>query len=391
MYKKKTVLFYVSFLGLGGVAVALKNLIHELEASGFECKIMLPYESLIDAPYQFDVVPKKYLVATAWKKPIRSNIFRQILKLLNILSGWRFFFMGVPKIEHDIFVVYQALGSEHWSRYSSKPSFGWSHGLASKGSGFQGMLTRWDKKNSLSKFTRLIAVSHNVAENWKALYQMRTLPEVVFNFFNVDQMIKDGSLPQGDIKPSNRAQLIFLGRLFREKGLLRLLKCLDKLLHDYRIHFDLWVVGRGKEEMRLREFLSKSSIADNVHFLGYKANPYPYLRAADMLAVPSYEEGFGMVIWEALLQECPVMATDAGGCAQALNNGKWGMVVKNEDSAIYDGLKRFFADKTVVYPHEDFDCIKNCIKKINDTNKQMLVEMFSSSVGLMKALKRGCN
>ena len=383
MNNKKTVLFYVSFLGLGGVAVALKSLIHQLEASGFECKIMLPYENLIDVPYQFDVVPKKYLAATAWGKPIRSNILRQILKLLNILSGWRFFFMGVPKVDHDIFVVYQVLGSEHWSRYSSKPSLGWIHGLTSSGCGFQGILTRWDIKKSLNTFTRLIAVSRNVAENWKALYRLRTSPEVILNLFNVDQMIKDGSLPQDDIKPSARKQLVFLGRIFPEKGLLRLLICLHKLVNDCNIEFDLWVIGIGKkvEERRVRDFVASANLAYKVHFLGYKSNPYPYLKAADLLVVPSLEEGFGLVIWEALLQRCPVMATDAGGCAQALNNGKWGMIVKNDDNAIYEGLRRFFADKSVVHPCVDFDNIQGCIKEINDSNKIAITELFTSVIG----------
>ena len=72
-------------------------------------------------------------------------------------------------------------------------------------------------------------------------------------------------------------------------------------------------------------------INDIIHFAGrveQKDLPF-YYSAADVLVVSSYHESFGLVALEALACGTPVVATDVGGMKRIIDEGKTGVVIKN--------------------------------------------------------------
>ena len=66
----------------------------------------------------------------------------------------------------------------------------------------------------------------------------------------------------------------------------------------------LVVIGDGPDAGRLREEARTLGVADRVHFVGH-AHPAPYLAAADVFALPSLIESFGMVYAEAMHMGLP--------------------------------------------------------------------------------------
>ncbi|WP_348770077.1 glycosyltransferase family 4 protein [Arthrobacter sp. E3] len=101
----------------------------------------------------------------------------------------------------------------------------------------------------------------------------------------------------------------------------------------------------------LREQLKQSEIADRVHFTGAleAAELSARYAAADVLALASRSETYGMVVTEALARGIPVIATDVGGIPEAMGRGASGvvpglLVPPDDPGALAAALRRWFGD-----------------------------------------------
>lgn len=96
---------------------------------------------------------------------------------------------------------------------------------------------------------------------------------------------------------------------------------------------------------RLREEIAAAGLEDRVSLLGERSDVPAVLRALDVLLVPSWEEPFGRVVLEGMAMGVPVVATDAGGPAEILSDGRDGLLVPPCDPAAWTAaLERLAAD-----------------------------------------------
>jgi len=134
--------------------------------------------------------------------------------------------------------------------------------------------------------------------------------------------------------------LLFVGRLVEKKGLQYLIEALP-IIQDYFPRATLHVVGDGPEKIELENQTRRLAVARYVRFygaLGQEKLP-EYYQMADVVVFPSViakdgdQEGFGLVLVEALGCECPVVVTDLSAMQDIIENGKTGIVVpqKNVD------------------------------------------------------------
>jgi glycosyltransferase involved in cell wall biosynthesis len=129
--------------------------------------------------------------------------------------------------------------------------------------------------------------------------------------------------------------MIFACRqLFPRKGIRFLLEAAAQLKSRFP---DLKVVlaGDGFERPELARLAADLGIAQDVTFLGWVPNTDlpPYYRAAAVSVIPSLEEGFGIPAAEAMGCEVAVVASDAGGLPEVVEDGVTGLVVPRGDSA----------------------------------------------------------
>jgi glycosyltransferase involved in cell wall biosynthesis len=99
------------------------------------------------------------------------------------------------------------------------------------------------------------------------------------------------------------------------------------------------LAGDGFERPELVQLADQLGIAADVTFLGWVPNSDlpPYYRAAAVSVIPSLEEGFGIPAAEAMGCEVPVVASDAGGLPEVVEDGVTGLVVPRGDA---DALAR---------------------------------------------------
>jgi glycosyltransferase involved in cell wall biosynthesis len=135
-------------------------------------------------------------------------------------------------------------------------------------------------------------------------------------------------------------------QLFPRKGIRFLLEAAAQLKPRFP---DLKIVlaGDGFERPELTQLAANLGIGADVTFLGWVPNAElpPYYRSAAVSVIPSLEEGFGIPAAEAMGCEVPVVASDAGGLPEVVENGVTGLVVPRGDSAaLADAIGSLLAD-----------------------------------------------
>lgn len=83
-----------------------------------------------------------------------------------------------------------------------------------------------------------------------------------------------------------------------------------KKLKEVGISFEWWFIGGVTNDWDYQGFVKKNGLEDNVKFLGVKANPYPYLKRADLYVHLSKFEGKSIALDEVKVLCKPVVVTN---------------------------------------------------------------------------------
>lgn len=133
-----------------------------------------------------------------------------------------------------------------------------------------------------------------------------------------------------DIAPSEVVFLV-LGRLHHEKGADIFLQALGILAGCGAEGWRAVVVGDGPEREALSRLAVDLGVKERVFFAGERRRVGPWIEAADILILPSREEGLPVAPLEAMSRGKPVVATEVGGTPEAVRHGETGLLVPAED------------------------------------------------------------
>ncbi len=122
---------------------------------------------------------------------------------------------------------------------------------------------------------------------------------------------------------------MFIGSGFRTKGLARAITALAGLPIDLQQRSSLIVVGHDDDEKQYRKQADRSSVSQQVLFLGGRSRQeIPKLLAAgDLMVHPAHNENTGTVLLEAIAAGLPVLATDVCGYAHHIKAAEAGIVL----------------------------------------------------------------
>ncbi|OOE38225.1 glycosyltransferase family 4 protein [Salinivibrio kushneri] len=98
-----------------------------------------------------------------------------------------------------------------------------------------------------------------------------------------------------------------------------------RLLADTSPDIQFCLLGDGKERASLE---AQAQGITNVHFMGKQTNMGDWFAAADLLIHPSYTEGLGSVILEAMAAGLPVIGARAGGIPDIIEHGATGHLIE---------------------------------------------------------------
>lgn len=142
-----------------------------------------------------------------------------------------------------------------------------------------------------------------------------------------------------------RRVLIAMGRLVPQKGFDLLLEAFARLAPRHP-DWNLTVLGSGPMLATLKTQRESLGLNDRIQFAGAVADPFSFLRSADMFVFSSRFEGFGMALAEAMACGLPAVSFDCPeGPSVLIRNGIDGVLVPPEDvNALTAALDRLMAD-----------------------------------------------
>lgn len=156
--------------------------------------------------------------------------------------------------------------------------------------------------------------------------------------------------------PVHAKIVAFVGRLQDFKGPHVLLRAMGEVARRGGVDKPLRVLvcggasGSGASVERYREVAREAGIEKITRFLGPRP-PQELVRiyqAADVVAVPSYNESFGLVAVEAQAAGTPVVAARAGGLPLAVDEGETGLLVDGHEASTWaDALERLLTDDSL--------------------------------------------
>jgi glycosyltransferase involved in cell wall biosynthesis len=151
--------------------------------------------------------------------------------------------------------------------------------------------------------------------------------------------------------PMSDFVFVFVGRLVTDKGVNELVSSFVKL---HSLNNAVHLILIGAEDGKLNPIFSntKGQILEssNIHSLGVKNDIRPYLQCANAFVLPSYREGFGMVLIEAGAMGLPCITTDVPGCNEIIIHGLNGEIIPARDEdALYAKMKEWLEDPEKVH------------------------------------------
>ena len=148
-----------------------------------------------------------------------------------------------------------------------------------------------------------------------------------------------------------------------------------------KIDLSLELVGKGPDEERLRGIARELGIEEKVHFRGFinqKELPKIYSNF-NIACYLSNSESFGVSAIEAMSCECPVVASDADGFTEVIENGVTGTIVpKRDPQATADAIQKFIEDPQLVRTMGEAGRVRVCNLYKWEGNVNTMISIYKS-------------
>ena len=206
----------------------------------------------------------------------------------------------------------------------------------------------WIKKRLLARAYRdprslCLAVSNAVAEDAASFYRVpKARIQVVPSPIDIAAVERAAQAGEAAVHDATFRWLV-VGRLSGEKGQRLAIEAMAKLKTMRPAQsIELTFIGDGPERESLVERVKQLNLQSMVRFEGQQDNPYPWMRASDLLCIPSLYEGLPNVALEGMCLNTPIVATDCSGSLRELLGVERGVLIPVGD---VDALARSVLDR----------------------------------------------
>jgi glycosyltransferase involved in cell wall biosynthesis len=334
---KKKIIIFIPSIEDGGVEKNL-YLIANFLSTKLDNIFLLTYDKLKEKKFSKQIKIINPLFNFIDFKGRYLKYFFCLLLLIRMLIFNRNFLIFSFQANIFTIIIAQLFNVKVISR-SNSSSIGWSRNF----------LKQLIFKYYFKKADEIIVNSYDFKKEMDKKYNIKT--KCILNPFEFTKIDKLSKKKVKKIFKTNTLKLISVGRLTDQKDFITLLKCLKFIKRKV----ELAIIGKGSEQNKLKNFIFNNKLNKKVKLLGYKLNPFPYLKQADIFILTSKFEGLPNVLIEAQYLKKFIISTNCPtGPNEILKRGKYGALFEVGD---YKNISKFI---------DNFQFSKKNNKKIID-------------------------
>ncbi len=360
--RKPKIVFLISRFLDGGIDMVLVDYLHVLSASGrYDIKLAIEQDMgelevfLADIPKEVEVLHmvnkgvlmkwrrqkitrplsiSKKLIDESMLSPIRRRIISYKLHQLSKTS--------------DVIIDFDTCSYSFLEHIKTK-KIAWFHFSFEE-------LMKSDRRrmkrigHHLGYYDKVVTISMAMHQEAMRLFpNMRGKLEIIYNAKDRDHLLHQAEAIVND-PLIEKPYILAVERLEEsQKDITTLLHAFQILKQKYHHEEKLYLMGKGQSEEELKQLANTLHIDDDVVFLGFNANPYPWMKHARLLAHSAKMEGLPTVLIEGLMLDKLIVATDCPtGPHEILNEGKAGLLVPVGDAqAMAEAIHRMITDKSL--------------------------------------------
>ncbi|WP_417559375.1 glycosyltransferase [Marinomonas sp.] len=302
--RKKRVLFLFAHLHKGGMQKAVSNITRSI---GNDFDLYVAYFGTESPGFAYKAKEHNFDISGSKATGLLSKAanFKKRLRALKIY---------VAENEIDIVISFGEAASviNMLTNHLAKKYLSIRVALEeSLGSGFYGRIYKILIKFLYPKADMIIPVSHALAEEIKYYTNGKVPIKVINNLYFSEELNQQANLalPNEYAYLSSSNYIVNVGSYCYQKGQDLLIDAFSK--SDLcKQGYSLVLVGRGPDEILLKEQAMLLGIDKQVVFTGFQSNPYSFIKHAELFVLSSRYEGFPNVLVEAMIIGTPVVAFD---------------------------------------------------------------------------------
>ena len=188
-----------------------------------------------------------------------------------------------------------------------------------------------------ARFDAIAACSQGCADAFlRCCPDLKDKVRVVPNCHRFDRL-RELAEADGKELAAGRINLVTVARFGKEKGVERALRVIARLgsLRE-RVHY--YLIGDGILKPEILRLIREEGLEETVTLCGMMSNPYGYVKAADLLLIPSYSEAAPLVIGEAASLGTPILSMATSSAREMILQPRFGWVCENEEDAMLASL-----------------------------------------------------
>lgn len=218
-----------------------------------------------------------------------------------------------------------------------------------------------------SQFDRIAAVSEGCRHSFiKVLPELKQKIFCVNNCHDYKEYISKGR-DNPVVYPGDRLNIVTVARLSPEKGILRGINIIARLVREGH-HIRWHIVGDGVERKKIGQLILENNASDYILLYGKQENPFRYITNADLFFLPSFHEAAPMVINEAKALGVPIITTSTTSVKEMVIEGKEGIVCENSEDGIYQAFKTIIDNPQIIFACREY------LRNQHYTNEKALLQ-----------------
>lgn len=388
----KKILIAMDSLRIGGVQTALINLLQAIDSKKYSVDLVLfHYQDSYRAsiPENINVIRMPFLLDTMNYSGVEIKnatcikwFVKKSMALLCRIFGaelmYSIVFLGVNKLNsrYDIAISYSN-NINNRSTYFGVNKFVLEKVNATKKVTW--LHVDYDAMNMFNsvnnreymQFDEIVHVSEAVRDVFLNHFpDLKQKSKVIYNLVNISKIQDKAN--QEKFKRFQEFSIITVARLDQNKNVIEGLRVAKRLKED-GCSFKWLIIGDGPMKPELERYTIENELTTSILFLGYKDNPFPYVKHSDLYVSTSISESFGLAIIEANSLGIPALVKNYPAAKEIIDVGVNGYIVDSEEE-MYEILK------SLITQSEKYNQLREtCKPRISDGETMKIFEEFIES------------